>query len=341
VVKMFESKLDFFLSERELRNATIGAEMEVYVLDDTEYPPIPLQSSEVIEDIYSQFDERVYRDYYTYQLEIRTRPSDDPNEVAKELCQLLNQVSKVVREYQCFIAPVSYIIDDFEDTMFCGFHIHISLDNNNHNFTKMCKIMLAMYPLIYDIARISLSSPVMNKKHGEILSKRVAYSNHIGIIPPPYDLETLERRFISERERYYDIAINTNRRDDEDDHRHRIKNIDTIEIRVFDSCGSRKAIETIINATYQLARKVKTDFIKEISYNIIKQEKFAEMLITVRRRLIDHQKYFNPITLSDLPETLEKLEVKTQIFDAWIKYEFWDWYLATNPKFHKKISYPI
>jgi len=338
---MFEPKLEAFISENDIREVTIGAEMEVYVIDHVEDPPILLQSESVIKDIYSAFDERVYKDYYNYQLEIRTNPSDDPYEVSNELCELLREVSKVAREYDCYIAPVSYIENEDENAVYCGFHIHISLKNNKNTTKELIKMILSMYPVIYDIARISLSSPDKDPVLGDILSKRIANSRHIGLPDPPLDLYTLKITFINHRQRYFDIALNLNTREEDRSERHRIKDVTTIEIRVFDTIGSKKAIETVVEAVYNLAKRVKTDWIKEVMESPKKSIIFLETINCIRLNVISSRLYFNPFLLTYADETLEYLDVSSALKDAWIKYEFVDWWLVTTPQFHKYYCYPI
>jgi len=336
---MFESRLEAILNETETREITIGAEMEVYVIDHAEEPPVLLQSSSVIEDIYNNFDERVYRDYYTYQLEIRTNPSDDPHEVYKQMYQLIRKASKVAREYQCYIAPVSYVEDRQEDPVFCGFHIHIAPRNSSTQ--ELIRMLLSMYPVIYDIARISLSSPAIDENLGEILSKRIAYSRHIGLLEPPLYMPFLESLFINERDRYFDIALNLNTRKDGYSDRHRIKDVTTIEIRVFDSIGSKEALKTVIEATYAIGRRVKTEYIQEALKDPKKSIKFIDTLATIRRMLILNRKYFNPFLLTYVHETLEFLDIDTSITETWIKHEFLDWLAVSDVSFHKDIQYPI
>ena len=334
---MLLSRLEEALDVKFEKEVVIGAEMEIYLIDTYDDRYELLNEEDVIEDIYEQFDERVYRDYYEYQLEIRTNPSDDWEEVADELINLMKEVSKVAREKECIIAPVSYI----KDGMFCGFHVHISY-KPEMSFGRMVEHALAMYPFVIDITRLTLSAPFESSRYGEILSLRQLESPHIGVPPLHYTNEDFEHYWIYDDEattsnRYHDIIINTNRKEG----RHRIKSVDTIEIRMFDCVGYKKAIYCVLESVYKIAKYVNPDWFNRYRHNFALMLKLRDLIRNSKLNLVNPNSWINPLTLYSVDELLSYLDVENSIVSPWIYYVYWDCYDVIYPKTHAKYRYPV
>jgi len=320
ITQLFEK----FISKTSIREITIGAEMEVYLIDYSSEPKL-VRDYNLTKDIYDHFDERIYKNAQEYQLEIRTNPSDDPNEVVKEMCNLMKQVSKVAKQYQCRIAPVGWIKDKYFEGSFCGFHIHITPKHTQTERKEMVKLLLAIYPFIYTVARLSLSAPFIDSQQNLYLSKRILQSDSIGL-PNLQNLDYLP-------DRYADITINTNVKQG----RERIKDVETIEVRIFDPVGSSKCLEAIIHAMYQLARKVRTDFAKDI----IEKPSIHKAIQQARQNLIKPNLFVDPLTKLTPYQFLLQLNIKTYFSDSWIKYHFSDWLNICNAEFHIRYLYPL
>jgi len=334
---MLLNSLEEAIGARFEKNVTIGAEMEIYVIDAYENEYKLLDDSIVLENIYGEFDERVYRDYYEYQLEIRTNPSDDWKEVANELIELMKEVSRAAKEQQCFIAPVSYI----HGGMFNGFHVHVGFEPAI-SFGKMVEHAFAMYPFMFDICRITLSAPCENEKWGRVLSLRQLESPHIGVPPLGFDNADLEYYWIHSdnargENRYHDIIINTNKKEG----RHRLKDTNTIEVRMFDCVGSRKAIKCVIESAWKIAKFMNPEWFEKFRRNSGLMTKIERLIRNSRLALVKSYQWVNPLTLTTTAELLDWLEVENWILDSWVVNAWYDYDKITNPDFHASISYPL
>ena len=321
---MIYKPLEKLISRNSLRDITIGVEIEVYLIDCASEPKL-VRDESLTQSIYEHFDERVYKDAQDYQIEIRTNPSDEPNEVSREICQLMKKVDRVAKQYQCRIAPVGFLKEKYFEGSFCGLHIHIRPKSAQTSREEMKKLLLAIYPFIYTIARLSLSSPFIDRQNNIYLSKRILESDSIA----PLDLKDLN--FLSWK--YLDITINTSLRHD----RERIKDVETIEVRVFDPVGSSKCLQTIIQAIYQLSRRARTDFIKEITEKPL----IFKTIQQAREDLIKPKMFIDPLTRLTPYQFLKYLNVRTYHSDSWIRYHFRDWLSVCNVDFHTKYSYPL
>lgn len=319
------------------KDVIIGVEMEVYVLDASDQFIYLLEDRDVIEDIYNEFDERVYKDYYTYQLEIRTNPSDDWKEVARELIELIAKVSKVARERDCCIAPVSHITG----AMFNGFHVHISY-RPEMNFENMVRHAFAMYPFMLDVTRLTLSAPYKNREYGAILSLRQLDSPHIGVPPLHYTIDKLENYWIWDEEaragnRYHDIIINTNRKEG----RHRIKNVDTIEIRMFDCVGSKRYIKYVLETVYTIAKFINPEWFWKYHHNRDFMIKLKNLIQNLKLLLVQPLDWLNPLTMAKIWELQEFLGISTCNDYPWIHHCYLILDNICKPDTHKDLRYPL
>ncbi len=333
---MLLESLEDAIDEKHEKDVMIGAEMEIYLIDTYEDRFELLDDENVLEDIYEQFDERVYRDYYDYQLEIRTNPSDDWKEVAKELIELMMNVSRVAKRNDCIIAPVSYI----RGAMFNGFHVHVSY-KPEMCFRGLVEHALAIYPFMLDITRITLSAPIMSKEYGYILSLRQLNSPHIGVPPLEYTDSDFEWFWIYDENarngnRYHDIIINTNKKHG----RHRIKSVDTIEVRMFDCVGSKKAIKCVLESVYKIAKYINHEWFNRFRHNFVLMVKLKELIRNSKIMLVSPRDWINPITLISLNELLSHLDVENRLDTTWIYHTYINIYDIIYPYYHKNRIYP-
>jgi len=333
---MMLENLEQAIDEKYEKNVVIGAEMEIYVIDTYNDRFELLNDDEVIEAIYSEFDERVYRDYYNYQLEIRTYPSDDWKEVANELIELMREVSRVAEGRDCIIAPVSYI----NGGMFNGFHVHVSY-KPEVSFGKLVEHALAMYPFMLDITRITLSAPIRSGEYGEILSFRQLDSPHIGV--PPLDFNNYDFEYYwtydenaRNGNRYHDIIINTNKKHG----RHRIKSVDTIEVRMFDCVGSEPGIKCVLESVYKIAKYINPEWFNRFRHNFVLMVKLKELIRNSKIMLVSPRDWINPITLISLNELLSHLGVENRLNTAWIYHTYINIYEIIYPYYHVNRTYP-
>jgi len=319
------------------KEVVMGAEMEIYVIDNSDDYCHLLNDEYIIEDIYNEFDDRVYRDYYEYQLEIRTNPSDDWKEVADELIELMSQASKVAREYDCFIAPVSFL----KGAMFNGFHVHVSY-KPEMSFRNMVEHAFAMYPFMFDVARLTLSSPIKDNRWGEILSLRQIESPHIGVPPLHYTNDRLEDYWVWDEDargsnRYHDIIINTSRKEG----RHRVKSTDTIEVRMFDCVGSKRHLRVVLEMVYKIAKYINPEWFNKYRQNYSFMVRLRNLLENMKYLIVQRIDWINPLTMHKISELQDYLNLEDYREWSWISVlPIFQEYVCV-PESHKDISYPI
>jgi len=190
------------------RNVTIGVEVEMY-LWDLEAGSL-LEDEHLLNDCLAKLPITVTRDYYVYQLEVRTNPHKNPEDLVKEFIDTLNLCRKVFSAQNIRILPVSWL---GYGEMFNGVHFHFRNGNSNHFDTTMFN----MYPFVLALTDCFRNTAVNDK----CLSNRFVNSQHIS-------LPNLTN--ITRSNRYSDIAVNRHREND----RHRLKSVNTIEVRTFD-----------------------------------------------------------------------------------------------------------
>jgi len=193
-------------------------EVEVYLLEKA-YDSIYLnENTDILDYIFENTDNRVYKDYYRYQLELRSKPHRHLKDCFSEIVELYNKVRNLLKDTNYFIVPCSYIPVSVvnEVAMFNGMHIHISDDN----IDELIDRVYALYPYLLIINRLFHSSP-----KSTISSMRLLESQHIYRVTPLY-----YRDDITSQDRYFDISLNYHN----ENSRHRLKDCTTIEIRLFD-----------------------------------------------------------------------------------------------------------
>jgi len=298
------------------REVWIGIELEVYLLvkdEDYDYYHVNL-NSDITREIYDRLDERVYRDFYPYQLELRTYPHPDPKEVTNELISLFRETNKIAREIGGKLAPVSMI----RGQMFNGMHIHISHTPRISN-KDMVKSIVASYPFIIDIARMTLSSPAKTERYGEVLSLRILESPHIGLIPIKETFNSLEQMWVEDvyydsSKRFYDIALNVNKRHG----RTRIKDINTIEVRMFDCVGSESVLKNVIELTYNVYKFINPQWISEYRKNYDMRAKLEDVFYVIRHNLVTLSDYVNAFTGTDARELGKHFGMSNVYEEPWI-----------------------
>ena len=338
---MLVYELDKIFNKISEHEVWIGAELEVYVLskvdDDYEDRYTINISDSVVEEIYNRMDERIYRDYYPYQLEIRTYPHNDPNDTAKELIELFKEASDIAQQFECKLVPISYL----EKQMYNGMHVHISYSPKVSN-REMVKRIVAVYPFIFDVARLTLSSPIESNEYGKILSIRNLMSPHIGIVPIECRIEDLEYMWVEDikydsTKRYYDIALNTN----EACGRVRIKNVNTIEVRLYDSIGSIKAIKDVLELTYYMFKYIEPSWINKYRESYSRRRRLQKICDMIRYNMLLARNYINPFTGTDAQTLAEHFALDITTKEPWICYMYPAYDEFCTIKYQSNIEYPV
>ena len=225
--------LDSYVSKRKNHNLTIGIELEAFILDETTREP--LNDRGLIDDIINNLsDDRISRDYYPYQGEIRTKPHTSPDACLRELLQLLETFGKALKDENLLLMLAPYILADINSNETpCGLHIHVASKDFKDKIFMEC-VALYAYPSLISLADLT---KFKNRSY------RILHSRHLGIPPfstHPSELDREERN----TGRWYDICINgiTNN----------IKSVYTIETRMFDTPSSLDMLEFIIETTFNI-----------------------------------------------------------------------------------------
>jgi len=110
-----------------------------------------------------------------------------------------------------------------------------------------------------EIAKITQSSP-----NNHLHSTRMEYSHHIRPVPQDESISSLMERFLESR--YYDYCINNYT----ENNRHRMKDVVTLELRIFDSVGSKHHLKSLLQSVKFISEKIKSNYIKSVSPTIIR-----------------------------------------------------------------------
>ena len=103
----FTKALDSSFTKRG-KKLTIGLETEMYL---TSYKSIKdlNKNNDVMNNILLDLPKEITRDFYPYQLEIRTNPHLNPKLLMDEFKSLVKTCVKVCAKYGCSIIPISWM----------------------------------------------------------------------------------------------------------------------------------------------------------------------------------------------------------------------------------------
>lgn len=238
---------DFFLSRK--RNIHVGAEIEMMLYDS--------KSGELLgdmrrcEEILQSLENRyIWHDYYPFQLELRSHPHNNVEDIISELTRQFNAAARAFSEEEIFIIPASTMGLGTENA-FCGTHLHFSFDEDstNRDFYKhdllnaMAMIGWSSYPFIISIADITKNSEDNNKRHKHC--SRILESRHIGI--PPFREPV--RRGHNDTNGWKDWIVNADSTD--------TKDVSTLEFRIFDTPSYMSHLRFLLDSTYSVISSIR------------------------------------------------------------------------------------
>ena len=261
--KTKESKVEF------------GVELELMLLDLEKKRP--LSDYELLEDALSSLPERVYRDYYPYQLEIRTTPTTSIEKCLNETRQLYKVCSKKLVGYDIMIIPIPSLV--VNPQAYCGMHIHMSYPDKPDDLKNYyCKAM-GLYPFA-----LSLADHSSNFEVDELnTSERMEKSRHISL---PYLKFSDFTSTSTDNRKYRDVILSP---PIQQSNRQRMKKPWTIEFRMFDTPSFFSYYKFIVELMVKMARHIRADnpMVKLIQDNY--QEAYNKLYLT--RELIINQRY--------------------------------------------------
>ena len=243
---MREIELDKWFHPKDKGNDILfGVELELLLFDARQKEP--LQNMGLCERILENIDKQIYRDYYPYQLELRTKPHDNPEDTLKEMKDLYKKASKAFIKHDIYVVPVPAIVRS--GYVYCGLHTHISYPKEKTSKNYFNRAM-GMYPFILSLADHSKNFEVAEME----MSDRLDKSNHIGL---PY-LDA--KQFLSGNpgnHKYKDIILSLPI--DDDHNRSRMKKPTTIEVRILDTPSLYGFFEFNVRYLMALAKYIKDD----------------------------------------------------------------------------------
>jgi hypothetical protein len=252
-----------------------GVELELLLFNSKTKEPV--HKASLTESILSKLPRQIYKDYYPYQLEIRTKPHSSPNKVINETKDLYLMASKEFMKEGIYIIPAPSITRT--GFVYCGLHIHISYPNDR-TLENYYKRAMGLYPFI-----LSLADHTKNLEMSDIeMSDRIKSSHHIGT--PFLDKDA----FLNPREpnhKYRDLIYSPSNQSSSN--RSRMKKPSTIELRLFDTPSLFDMYKFIVRYTMLLSSRIKTNnpMLKMLNKN--KYDTINKLNMT--RKLLIEQKY--------------------------------------------------
>jgi len=271
-MKEIEFPLWFDSKESKVK---FGVELELMLLDLERKRPF--NDYETLDEIFETLPERVYRDYYPYQLEIRTTPTTSIEKCLEETKQLYKISSKQLLKRNIMVIPIPSLI--VNPQAYCGMHIHLSYpDKPNDLQNYYCKAM-GMYPFALSIADHASNFEV----NVNTTSERLEKSRHISM---PFLKYTDFTNPSAENRKYRDVILSPPIAEST---RQRMKKPWTLEFRMFDTPSFFSFYKFIIEMIVNIARHIKAD---NPMINLIKnsfQEAYNKLFLT--RELLITQRY--------------------------------------------------
>lgn len=275
----------------------MGLEMECYLWDKSEESL--LNDGSVIERVLEELPQVITKDHYNYQLEVRTKPHNNPDELLKELKANLKLADKVCEKYDLKIIPMSWMGGR---EMFNGVHMHFRNGDRN----RFEQTLFNIYPFALALTDVFKFSPFSNAN----LSYRFRKSPHFAI--PVL-------REMTKSKRYSDVCVNINK----ENNRHRLKSLNTIEIRTFDLPFDFNHLKNLVRCMFNIVAFIKNtskigvggDF-EEVNKKIIKTREEIKSRAVGYNYVLDNYNYevYNWLCSKF---NLEKLKLPFSIQNDW------------------------
>lgn len=268
--KYLKLKLNDILTDKK-REITGGIEIEVYLVNQNNKL---ITDQKIIDELLENLPDTITKDYYAYQLEIRTKPHSNPEEMIKELQNNIILCHKECSKRNLKIRFTSWL---GKDEMFNGLHFHIRMGDNN----PFLNTIINSYPIVLSYASFFRCSP----GGFNIQSQRIDRSPHCGI--PNINGQELSRPDNSNR--YRDMVINQFKKNN----RHRLKSVNTLEVRVFDVPCDWEYLTSLIKLLYNLFWYVKIDKSIINEKNSREYDKYLETATMTRDEICSCRHTFN------------------------------------------------
>jgi hypothetical protein len=269
----------WFGPESKKSKIKCGVEIELPLFDSRNKEL--LQNNELVERILGNLPNIVYRDHYSWQLEIRTEPSNNPEEIINTVRDLFTKSSKEFYKHKIFVVPATAIARNSGpglNGVYCGMHVHVSYpDVRVEDYWEKA---MGIYPFILALADHSKNFEVSEIQTSERLDK----SHHIGMPFMEKSKFMLGNR--DSNSKFKDIILSNPINDGS---RHRLAKPATIECRIFDTPSLFNFFEYIVRYTMGVASRIKTD--NPMVEMIKKDPDETNRKLTMTRDLLATQRY--------------------------------------------------
>lgn len=226
---------------------TVGLECEIILFDGEQNRLLHSSQLHRAEKAWQNLPPLIYKDYYSYQGEIRTNPHDNPQDAIKQLIELYRLADEEFARYGIFMVPVPWV--GMGDDSYCGMHVHVRYMDEQHNKEFYRKAWGAL-PFIY-----ALADHTKNAETSEFESSvRLAGSHHIKL---PYVRE--QDFWIGTGEhRWRDVTVNKLKTDPHEPKK-TVKTVETLETRIFDTPSLLPHLRLIVEGTYNIYAHIKAE----------------------------------------------------------------------------------
>lgn len=253
----------------------MGVEVEMYVVD--RFGRL-LNSASVMDKALKSLPKKVTKDFYPYQLEIRTDPHNTAEAIIEDFSKTLKKCVAVFGSLGLYILPYSWMGGN---EMFNGVHFHVTYETPGYDFYSMA---INTYPLLLLVAYNTRNSP----ERLSVPSKRIKESRHMGF-------PRLSRRTnFNDSPRELDITINKHTNND----RHRMKRVETFEVRMFDTPSDMNSFKSLVKIVFKIFKHTDNRKIICNKTNITANSAcpgFVDRLTMSRRELCDLKRPYNHI----------------------------------------------
>lgn len=238
-----------------------------------------------VDDIFRDMPKQIFRDYYPWQLELKTSPTNDIDKAIDETLKYYREIANELFDRErIIIVPMPRIFNESNNNMeshaYCGLHIHFSYPEISEN--SYWNKAMGMYPFV-----LSITDHTKNYEVDEVTtSERFLRSRHIGL---PY---LMKRDFMNiggrshQDHKFRDLIYSPSNPGEE---RQRMSKPDTIEFRLFDTPSQLSMYRFILETVVNIARKMRVNNpMVEMINNDVHQ---AQQKLGLTRRLVEIQRY--------------------------------------------------
>lgn len=247
----------------EVNPITIGAEVELILFDSTTNSVLQENQRHRANKVFESLPNNIWKDYYPWQLEIRSDPFNSPDKVISQLLSFYKMADEAFKKENLYVIPSPYLGLKNENS-YCGMHVHVKYVNDALN-QQFYERAWSAYPFI-----LAIADHTKNSENEETFSRRLTNSHHVGI---PY-LNRDDFSVGTGNMRYKDITINRLKTgNDGENPRNRIKTVATLETRIFDTPSLGSHLRFITESVYNIFSKLKVNnfFVSNNNkYNVIK-----------------------------------------------------------------------